>query len=58
MRIASLIVGDDDFGECRRQPGGLGDHPDAGLGPVFAGDHPAQIMLANTDRQTAGSAAR
>ena len=52
--IASLIVGDDDFGEWRRQPGGLGNHPDAGFGPVFAGDHPAQIMLANADRGLRG----
>ena len=52
--VASLIVGDDDFGECRRQPVGLGNHPDAAFGPVFAGDHPAQIMLADADPRLSG----
>ena len=43
MTIAALIVGHDDLGEFGRQIGGLGDHPDAGFGPVRAGDDAAQI---------------
>ena len=49
--IASLIVGHDDFGERRWQPGGFGNHPDARLRPVRAPHHAAEIILVDADRR-------
>ena len=44
-----MIVGDHDLGELRGQIGRLRDHPDAGLRPAGAADHPAEVATANVD---------
>ena len=49
QHVAALIVGDHDLGELGRKIGGLGDHPDAGLRPVRAGDHAAEIAVTDAD---------
>ena len=49
--VASLIVGDDDLGEFRRQLVGLRDHPDASLRPVWSEHHAADIVIVDCDRR-------
>ena len=44
QQVASAIVGDDDLHELRRQVLRLGNHPDAGFGPVRARDDAADIV--------------
>ena len=49
-QVAALVVGDDALDEAGRQVGGLGDHPDAGLGPVRAGHRAADVACADLNR--------
>jgi hypothetical protein len=49
--VAALIVGDDDLGEFGRQLGGLRDHPDASLRPVWSEHHAADIVIVDCDRR-------
>jgi hypothetical protein len=49
--IAALIVGDDALDIPRRQIGCFRDHPHAGLGPVRAGDHAADVVIVDRDRR-------
>jgi len=48
--VATLIVGDDDPGELRRQVAGLRDHPHAGFGTFRARDDAADVVGVDCDR--------
>ena len=48
--VAALIVGDDDLGEFGGQVGRFRDHPDAGFRSLGAGDHAAEVGVADADR--------
>ena len=43
--VASAVVGDDDLREPRRQVVRFGDHPDARLGSLRAGDDAADVVV-------------
>ena len=45
--VPAAVVGDDALDQARRRASRFGDHPDAGLGPVGARDHAANIVVIN-----------
>ena len=49
QHVASLIVGDHHFGKPGGKVGGFRDHPDAGFGPLRAGDHAADVIAVDAD---------
>ena len=51
--VASLVVGDHNSGELRRQLRGFRDHPHAGLGTFRARDDAADVIGIDGDRGTA-----
>ena len=47
--VTSAVIGDDRLDVARRQITRLGDHPDAGFGPVGARHHAADVVVVDGD---------